>query len=173
MSRASYAGSASRRTVALPITIRLFIMKTPTRNTPFGFSMSSRFLNELRAVRDQQGRRIRALSARHGRRRDLGRDESAARISTSTHAKRSLLETLKGTETITDVGEGEIVTVDETRADGGAPCGRQRRLSDARDTQIPAISRRSIIRARAASIRSRSPLMTGRIRNGRRRFSTS
>ncbi|MGI9114355.1 MAG: hypothetical protein DLM52_00450 [Chthoniobacterales bacterium] len=31
---------------------------------------------------------------------------------------RPLLETLRGTDTITDVGEGEIVTVDESRADG-------------------------------------------------------
>src|SRR5207302_4594371 len=31
---------------------------------------------------------------------------------------RDALEVLKGTDTITDVGEGEIVTVDENRADG-------------------------------------------------------
>src|SRR5438046_1071256 len=31
---------------------------------------------------------------------------------------RSLLEVLRGTDTITDVGDGEIVTVDESRADG-------------------------------------------------------
>jgi len=33
-------------------------------------------------------------------------------------ATRTLLEVLRGTDTITDVGEGEIVTVDENRADG-------------------------------------------------------
>src|SRR5438874_5259380 len=31
---------------------------------------------------------------------------------------RSLLEVLQGTDTIADVGEGEIVSVDETRSDG-------------------------------------------------------
>src|SRR6266567_4029520 len=31
---------------------------------------------------------------------------------------RQLLEVLRGTDTITDVGDGEIVTVDETRSDG-------------------------------------------------------
>jgi cellulose synthase/poly-beta-1,6-N-acetylglucosamine synthase-like glycosyltransferase/peptidoglycan/xylan/chitin deacetylase (PgdA/CDA1 family) len=33
-------------------------------------------------------------------------------------ASRALLEVLKGTDTIADVGEGEIVSVDETQADG-------------------------------------------------------
>jgi peptidoglycan/xylan/chitin deacetylase (PgdA/CDA1 family) len=33
-------------------------------------------------------------------------------------ATRSLLEVLKGTDTIADVGEGEIVSVDETQSDG-------------------------------------------------------
>ena len=47
--------------------------------------------------------------------------------------RQALLEVLKGTETITDVGEGEIVSVDETRADGRAQLAVGRRwLSDAR-----------------------------------------
>jgi peptidoglycan-N-acetylglucosamine deacetylase len=48
------------------------------------------------------------------------------------HQTRPLLEILRGTDTITDVGEGEIVTVDESRANG------QRSLALDRDKYLTA-----------------------------------
>ena len=75
------------------------------------------FLNELREVRKQKAGGI-ALYR-------LGTEDSAIwdALSTPSDFKfaastRSLLEVLHGTDTIADVGDGEIVTVDESRADG-------------------------------------------------------
>ena len=75
------------------------------------------FLNELREVRMQKAGGI-ALYR-------LGTEDSAIwdALSTPSDFKfdagtRSLLEVLRGTDTIADVGDGEIVTVDESRADG-------------------------------------------------------
>jgi len=75
------------------------------------------FLNQLRAVRDQKAGGF-ALYR-------LGTEDPAIwdalgvphdfKIDNQT---RDQLEVLKGTDTITDVGDGEIVTVDESRADG-------------------------------------------------------
>ena len=75
------------------------------------------FLNELREVRKQKAGGF-ALYR-------LGTEDTAIwdtlavapdfRFDPPT---RSLLEVLRGTDTITDVGDGEIVTVDESRADG-------------------------------------------------------
>jgi cellulose synthase/poly-beta-1,6-N-acetylglucosamine synthase-like glycosyltransferase/peptidoglycan/xylan/chitin deacetylase (PgdA/CDA1 family)/spore germination protein YaaH len=75
------------------------------------------FLNEVREVRKQKAGGI-ALYR-------LGTEDTAIwdaltvppdfRFDSTT---RSLLQVLRGTDTITDVGEGEIVTVDQTRADG-------------------------------------------------------
>ena len=75
------------------------------------------FLNELREVRKQKAGGF-ALYR-------LGTEDTAIwdalavapdfRLDLPT---RSLLEVLRGTDTITDVGDGEIVTVDESRADG-------------------------------------------------------
>jgi cellulose synthase/poly-beta-1,6-N-acetylglucosamine synthase-like glycosyltransferase/peptidoglycan/xylan/chitin deacetylase (PgdA/CDA1 family)/spore germination protein YaaH len=75
------------------------------------------FLNELRSVRDQKAGGF-ALYR-------LGTEDPAIwdALAVSHDFKmdnqtRESLELLKGTDTITDVGEGEIVTVDESRADG-------------------------------------------------------
>jgi peptidoglycan-N-acetylglucosamine deacetylase len=75
------------------------------------------FLNELRDVRDQKTGGF-ALYR-------LGTEDPAIwdalavpRDFKFDNQTRGALETLKGTDTITDVGEGEIVTVDESRADG-------------------------------------------------------
>ncbi len=75
------------------------------------------FLNELREVRKQKAGGI-ALYR-------LGTEDSAIwdALNTPSDFKfdastRSLLEVLRGTDTIADVGDGEIVTVDESRADG-------------------------------------------------------
>src|SRR5438046_1303783 len=75
------------------------------------------FLNELREVRGQKAGGF-ALYR-------LGTDDPAIwdalavpRDFKIENQTRDALEVLKGTDTITDVGEGEIVTVDESRADG-------------------------------------------------------
>jgi cellulose synthase/poly-beta-1,6-N-acetylglucosamine synthase-like glycosyltransferase/peptidoglycan/xylan/chitin deacetylase (PgdA/CDA1 family)/spore germination protein YaaH len=75
------------------------------------------FLNELREVRKQNAGGF-ALYR-------LGTEDTAIwdALALTPDFKfdpptRSLLEVLRGTDTITDVGDGEIVTVDESRADG-------------------------------------------------------
>jgi peptidoglycan-N-acetylglucosamine deacetylase len=75
------------------------------------------FLNELREVRGQKAGGF-ALYR-------LGTEDPAiwdalavAKDFKIDNQTREALEVLKGTDTITDVGEGEIVTVDESRADG-------------------------------------------------------
>ncbi len=75
------------------------------------------FLNQLREVRKQKAGGI-ALYR-------LGTEDAAIWDALNApadfkfdSATRSLLEVLRGTDTITDVGDGEIVTVDESRADG-------------------------------------------------------
>src|SRR5881398_3694312 len=75
------------------------------------------FLNELREVRRQNAGGFAVYR--------LGSEDPAIwdglavppdfKLDLST---RSLLEILRGTDTITDVGDGEIVTVDQSRADG-------------------------------------------------------
>src|SRR5205807_681939 len=77
-------------------------------------------LNELREVRKQKAGGF-ALYR-------LGTEDTAIWDSltvpadfTIDGATRPLLEVLRGTDTITDVGEGEIVTVDQSRADGTRP----------------------------------------------------
>jgi cellulose synthase/poly-beta-1,6-N-acetylglucosamine synthase-like glycosyltransferase/peptidoglycan/xylan/chitin deacetylase (PgdA/CDA1 family)/spore germination protein YaaH len=75
------------------------------------------FLNELREVRDQKAGGF-ALYR-------LGMEDPAIWDGLAIpydfkmdNQTRESLELLKGTDTITDVGEGEIVTVDESRSDG-------------------------------------------------------
>ncbi len=75
------------------------------------------FLNELREVRKQKAGGF-ALYR-------LGAEDTAIWDALAVAPDfrldlpmRSLLEVLRGTDTITDVGDGEIVTVDESRADG-------------------------------------------------------
>jgi len=75
------------------------------------------FLNELREVRDQKAGGF-ALYR-------LGSEDPAIWDALSVprdfkidNQTRQSLEILEGTDTITDVGDGEIVTVDESRSDG-------------------------------------------------------
>ncbi|HEY2625823.1 MAG TPA: glycosyltransferase [Candidatus Udaeobacter sp.] len=75
------------------------------------------FLNQLREVRDQKAGGF-ALYR-------LGSEDSAIWDALSVprdfkidNQTRQSLEILEGTDTITDVGDGEIVTVDESRSDG-------------------------------------------------------
>jgi peptidoglycan-N-acetylglucosamine deacetylase len=75
------------------------------------------FLNELREVRDQKagGFALYRLGAEDPAIWDALAVPRDFKIDKQT---RDALEILKGTDTITDVGEGEIVTVDQSRADG-------------------------------------------------------
>jgi len=75
------------------------------------------FLNQLREVRDQKAGGFAIYR--------LGTEDTAIWDGLSVprdfkidNQSRELLELLKGTDTIADVGDGEIVTVDETRSDG-------------------------------------------------------
>jgi peptidoglycan-N-acetylglucosamine deacetylase len=75
------------------------------------------FLNELREVRKQNagGFAVYRLGSEDPAIWDALAVPPDFKFELST---RSLLEVLRGTDTITDVGDGEIVTVDESRADG-------------------------------------------------------
>ena len=68
-------GCASRGR-RLRITIRLYYYEDADKEHTVWFLDVVTFLNQLRAVRDTEGGWLRALSVRHGRRRDLGRAES-------------------------------------------------------------------------------------------------
>ncbi len=75
------------------------------------------FLNQLREVRDQKagGFALYRLGAEDPAIWDALAVPRDFKIDNQT---REQLEVLKGTDTITDVGDGEIVTVDESRSDG-------------------------------------------------------
>jgi cellulose synthase/poly-beta-1,6-N-acetylglucosamine synthase-like glycosyltransferase/peptidoglycan/xylan/chitin deacetylase (PgdA/CDA1 family)/spore germination protein YaaH len=75
------------------------------------------FLNQVREVRDQKagGFAIYRLGTEDSAIWDALNVRRDFKIDNQT---RESLELLKGTDTIADVGEGEIVTVDETRSDG-------------------------------------------------------
>jgi cellulose synthase/poly-beta-1,6-N-acetylglucosamine synthase-like glycosyltransferase/peptidoglycan/xylan/chitin deacetylase (PgdA/CDA1 family)/spore germination protein YaaH len=75
------------------------------------------FLNQLREVRDQKagGFALYRLGTEDPAIWDALAVPRDFKIDSQT---RDALEVLKGTDTITDVGEGEIVSVDENRADG-------------------------------------------------------
>jgi peptidoglycan-N-acetylglucosamine deacetylase len=75
------------------------------------------FLNELREVRDQKagGFALYRLGSEDPSIWDALSAPRGFKIDNQTHES---LEVLKGTDTITDVGDGEIVTVDESRSDG-------------------------------------------------------
>ena len=116
MSRASYAGVAGVSVVA-PDYNPNFDYEDAGKNHSVWFLDVATFLNQLRQVRDAKAGGIAiyrlgtedvsiwdALSVR----RDFKMDD----------ASRALLEVLKGTDTIADVGDGEIVSVDANQSDG-------------------------------------------------------
>lgn len=116
MSRASNAGVESG-TVAPPDHSSDFYYEDGDREHTVRFLDVASFLNELHAVRDQQAGGFAIYR--------LGTEDSAVwdainlprRLSIDGPVK-PLLEILKGDDTITDVGEGEIVSVDEASKDG-------------------------------------------------------
>src|SRR5438045_9483348 len=75
------------------------------------------FLNQLREVRDQKagGFAVYRLGSEDPAIRDA---LSGPRDFTLDNQRRQPLELIKSTDTITDVGDGEIITVDEDRRDG-------------------------------------------------------
>ena len=116
MSRASNAGVKSG-TVAPPDHSSDFCYEDGDKEHSVWFLDVTSFLDELHALRDEQAGGFAIYR--------LGTEDSA--IWSAINLPRQfaingtvqwLLETLRGNDTITDVGEGEIVTVDETRRDG-------------------------------------------------------
>lgn len=116
MSRASYA-EVETATVAAPEYNPYFYYEDADKDHSVWFLDVVTFLNQLRAVRDAKagGFALYRLGTEDvsiwdalGVHRDFKMDD----------ASRSLLEVLRGTDTIADVGEGEIVSVDENRSDG-------------------------------------------------------
>ena len=75
------------------------------------------FLNELREVRDQKAGGF-ALYRLGSEDPSIWEALSVPRDFKLDNQTRKSLEILEGTDTITDVGDGEIVTVDESRSDG-------------------------------------------------------
>ena len=116
MSRASNAEIASAE-VSAPGYNPYFYYEDNDKEHAVWFLDVVTFLNEVREVRKQKAGGF-ALYR-------LGTEDTAIWDSLSVPADfsidaatRPLLEVLRGTDTITDVGEGEIVTVDQSRADG-------------------------------------------------------
>ena len=116
MSRASSAGIESAEVSAPGYNAYFYYEDNDVEHAVWFLDVVT-FLNELREVRKQRAGGI-ALYR-------LGTEDSAIwdALSTPSDFKfdtstRSLLEVLRGTDTIADVGDGEVVTVDQSRADG-------------------------------------------------------
>ncbi|HEY2614321.1 MAG TPA: glycosyltransferase [Chthoniobacterales bacterium] len=116
MSRASYSG-VEGLTIAAPDYNPYFYYEDADKDHSVWFLDVVTFLNQLREVRD-------AKAGGFGIYR-LGTEDvsiwdalNVPRDFKMDPASRSLLEILRGTDTIADVGEGEIVSVDQTQSDG-------------------------------------------------------
>jgi cellulose synthase/poly-beta-1,6-N-acetylglucosamine synthase-like glycosyltransferase/peptidoglycan/xylan/chitin deacetylase (PgdA/CDA1 family)/spore germination protein YaaH len=116
MSRASSAGIESAEVSAPGYNAYFYYEDNDVEHAVWFLDVVT-FLNELREVRKQRAGGI-ALYR-------LGTEDSAIWDALSTRSDfkfdtntRSLLEVLRGTDTIADVGDGEVVTVDQSRADG-------------------------------------------------------
>jgi cellulose synthase/poly-beta-1,6-N-acetylglucosamine synthase-like glycosyltransferase/peptidoglycan/xylan/chitin deacetylase (PgdA/CDA1 family)/spore germination protein YaaH len=116
MSRASYA-EVSKTTVEGPHYNPYFYYEDADKDHSVWFLDVVTFLNQVRRVREAKAGGFAVYR--------LGTEDVAIwdglavpndfKMDTATRAP---LEVLKGTDTIADVGEGEIVSVDETTADG-------------------------------------------------------
>ncbi|MEP6973902.1 MAG: glycosyltransferase [Spartobacteria bacterium] len=116
MSRASLAGISSGE-VAAPEHGSDFYYEDAEKEHSVWFLDVVSFLNELRALRGEKagGFALYRLGTEDAAIWDALNLPHPVRLEGATKAA---LETLRGSETITDVGEGEIVSVDETRHDG-------------------------------------------------------
>ena len=116
MSRANSAGTGSL-SIAAPDYNPSFYYEDADKIHTVWFLDVVTLLNQLREVRDNKAGGF-ALYR-------LGTEDTAIWDALSVPhdfkmdgATRTALEVLKGTDTITDLGDGEIVTVDESRSDG-------------------------------------------------------
>jgi peptidoglycan-N-acetylglucosamine deacetylase len=116
MSRASYA-EVETATVAGPAYNPYFYYEDADKDHSVWFLDAVTFLNELRRVREAKAGGFAVYR--------LGTEDVAIWDALNIPndfkmdpASRSALEVLKGTDTIADIGEGEIVSVDETTTDG-------------------------------------------------------
>ncbi|MDP9003878.1 MAG: glycosyltransferase [Verrucomicrobiota bacterium] len=116
MSRASYA-EVEKATVAGPDYSPYFYYEDADKDHSVWFLDVVTFLNELRKVREAKAGGFAVYR--------LGTEDVAIWDALNVPAdykmdpaSRSLLEVLRGTDTIADVGEGEIVSVDENQSDG-------------------------------------------------------
>lgn len=116
MSRANNAGIEAAE-VKAPAYSPYFYFEDGDREHAVWFLDVVTFLNELRELRKEKagGFAVYRLGTEDPAIWDALNLPRNFKIDNQT---RELLELLKGTDTITDVGEGEIVTVDESRADG-------------------------------------------------------
>ncbi|MFN2541764.1 MAG: polysaccharide deacetylase family protein [Chthoniobacterales bacterium] len=116
MSRAKNAGVETAE-VKAPAYSPYFYFEDGDKEHGVWFLDVATFLNELREVRDQKagGFALYRLGTEDPAIWDALNVSRDFKIDNQT---RELLEVLKGTDTIADVGEGEIVTVDESRSDG-------------------------------------------------------
>ncbi len=116
MSRASYAG-VETAAVTAPEYNPSFEYEDADKGHTVWFLDAVTFANQLRVVRDKKagGIGLYRLGAEDAAVWDALNLPSDFKMDAAT---RRPLEILQGTETIADVGEGEIVSVDETRSDG-------------------------------------------------------
>jgi peptidoglycan-N-acetylglucosamine deacetylase len=116
MSRANNAGIESAEVVG-PGYNPYFYFEEDDKEHAVWFLDVVTFLNELREVRDQKagGFALYRLGTEDPAIWDALAVSHDFKIDNQT---RDALEILRGTDTITDVGEGEIVTVDQSREDG-------------------------------------------------------
>ncbi|MEO8440155.1 MAG: glycosyltransferase [Spartobacteria bacterium] len=121
MSRASYA-DVKRFSVGGPDYNPTFDYEDGGDGHTVSFLDATTFLNELRSARRKNVGGIALFR--------LGLEDSAVwdaiRLPANAHPDAQLqnqLGILKGTDTIADIGEGEIVTVDEGRSDGSRAIG--------------------------------------------------
>src|SRR6266571_2451813 len=116
MSRANNAGDETAE-VKAPGYNPYFYFEDAGKEHAVWFLDVVTFLNELREVRDQKAGGF-ALYRLGSEDPTIWEALSVPRDFKIDNQTRESLEVLKGTDTITDVGDGEIVTVDESRSDG-------------------------------------------------------
>ena len=116
MSRAKYAEVESV-TIAAPEYSPYFYYEDADKDHSVWFLDVVTFLNQLRAVRDAKAGGF-ALYRLGTEDTSIWEALSVSREFNLDSGTRTLLEVLEGTDTITDMGEGEIVSVDEDRSNG-------------------------------------------------------
>src|SRR5437764_1132858 len=116
MSRASYA-EVEKASVEAPHYNPYFYYEDADKDHSVWFLDVATFLNQLKRVREAKagGFAVYRLGTEDVAIWDALGVANDLKMDTAT---RSTLEVLKGTDTIADVGEGEIVSVDESTADG-------------------------------------------------------